>query len=133
MALLTRNGLCQPRAGLWREIAGTLLGAFLLALATPSGHAASSSTPQESPLQAVFLFNFAQFVEWPAQAFSDPAAPLVIGVLGQDPFGSTLDDAVRGETAAGRPMVVKRYRRADEIADCQIVFISASESSRLDR
>lgn len=48
----------------------------------------------EYQVKAVFLFNFAQFVTWPSQ----PAdAPLVIGILGDDPFGSYLDETVRGE------------------------------------
>jgi len=79
----------------------------------------------------VFLFNFTQFVEWPAEAFADPTAPLVIGVLGEDPFGAFLDETVRGERANGRSLIVARYRRIQEIGNCQVLFISRSESDRL--
>ena len=58
----------------------------------------------EYQVKAVFLFNFAQFVDWPASAFPDATAPLVIGVLGDDPFGPYLDETVRGETVRGRPL-----------------------------
>jgi len=81
----------------------------------------------------VFLFNFTQFIEWPAEAFADPAAPLVIGVLGEDPFGAFLDETVRGERANGRSLIVERYRRIQEIGNCQVLFVSRSESDRLDQ
>jgi hypothetical protein len=86
----------------------------------------------EYQVKAVFLYNFAQFVEWPAVAFSDPQAPLVIGVLGTDPFGSLLDETVRGEAIGNRPLLVQRYQRLDEVGHCHILFIGRSELSRLD-
>lgn len=87
---------------------------------------------REYQIKAVFLFNFAQFVEWPATAFADAHSPIVIGVLGEDPFGSLLDDTIRGETVGGRPLVVQRYRRVEEIKVCHILFISTSEAGRSD-
>ena len=85
--------------------------------------------PKEFQVKAVFLYNFAQFVEWPANAFEGPDSPLVIGVLGLDPFGSFLDETVRGERVNGRPLVVRRYRSVSEIERCHILFISGSESA----
>jgi hypothetical protein len=86
---------------------------------------------RESDLKAVFLFNFTQFVEWPAAAFSDPTTPFVIGVLGDDPFGKILDDIVTNETVKNRKIVIRRYRDVQEIGACHILFISHSESGRL--
>ena len=83
-------------------------------------------------MKAVFLFNFAQFVEWPTNSFADLQSPIVIGVLGDDPFGNYLDELVRGEQVNHRPLVIKRYTRVEEIKSCQILFISASERDRLD-
>jgi len=91
----------------------------------------AQSGPTDYQIKAVFLFNFAQFVEWPASAFSNSQTPLVIGVLGQDPFGSYLDETVRDERVNNRPLVVQRYRRAEDIGTCHILFISRSETSRL--
>src|SRR6266702_4256829 len=79
-----------------------------------------ATATREYQVKAVFLFNFTQFVEWPAGAFARVNTPLVIGVLGDDPFGAYLDETVRGETANGRPLVVVRYRRVQEIGDCQV-------------
>jgi hypothetical protein len=87
----------------------------------------------EYQVKAVFLFNFAKFVEWPPAAFSDANTPLVIGVLGRDPFGSYLDDTVRGERVNNRPLIVQRYRNTGEIKQCHVLFISRSESDRLDQ
>lgn len=94
---------------------------------------AQSATPSvsEYQLKAVFLFRFSQFVEWPPESFATPAAPLVIGVLGDDPFGSHLDDAVRDEKVNGHPVVVERYRHIDELSDCHVLFVSSSPPGQL--
>jgi len=106
--------------------------AATLGLLVASPAAAQTVRASASDVQAVFLFNFAQFVDWPSDAFPDAEAPLVIGILGKDPFGSFLDETVRGEAVRGRPFKVSRYRRADEIKNCQILFIGASEAKQLD-
>jgi hypothetical protein len=111
------------------------LAAWLVVGATASAPAdtvAQTSASPEYQLKAVFLFNFAQFVEWPASAFPAPDTPLVIGVLGEDPFGSYLDETVRGETVHGRPLEVRRYRAAGEIGPCHILFVSKRDPGRLD-
>jgi hypothetical protein len=114
---------------LWMHLAACLVvGA---SASTPAHALAQSSASPEYQLKAVFLFNFAQFVEWPASAFAGPDAPLVIGVLGEDPFGSYLDETVRGETVNGRPLEVRRYRGVEEIGTCHILFVSRLEEGRL--
>ena len=87
---------------------------------------------KEYQIKAVFLFNFAQFVDWPTNAFPEAQTPFVIGVLGEDSFGSYLDETVRGEKVNNRPLVVERYRNADQIKSCHILFISRSETDRLE-
>jgi YfiR/HmsC-like len=94
---------------------------------------AQTAVSAEYQVKAVFLFNFARFVDWPVKAFPDTNAPFVIGVLGDDPFGSYLDETVRGERVNGHPLTVQRYRRASEIKACQVLFIGRSESDRLDQ
>jgi hypothetical protein len=110
-------------------IFGLWLMLFCLGLSATRGQAVS----HEYPLKAVFLFNFAQFTDWPTNAFDGPDSPLVIGVLGDDPFGALLDDAVRDETVNGRKFVVERYDRIENIKTCHILFISQSETRRLDK
>ena len=97
-----------------------------------SVHALSAAdAPTENQVQAVFLFNFSHFVEWPAQAFAAPTDPLVIGILGSDPFGARLDEAVRNEQINGHPLTVRRFHSAAEVENCQILFIDRSEIGRL--
>jgi hypothetical protein len=88
---------------------------------------------REYQVKAVFLFNFAQFVEWPSPAFPEVQTPLVIGVLGEDPFGAYLDETVRGETVNNRPLVVRRFRSVEEIDTCHVLFISRSETGRVEQ
>ena len=91
----------------------------------------AADAPTENQVQAVFLFNFSRFVEWPAQAFAAPTDPFVIGIVGSDPFGARLDEAVRNEQINGHPLTVRRFRSAAEIENCQILFIDRSEIARL--
>jgi hypothetical protein len=101
------------------------------ATAVPADTLAQSQASPEYQLKAVFLFNFAQFVEWPASAFAGPDAPLVIGILGEDPFGSYLDETVRGEKVDDRPLVVRRFKSVDEITTCHILFINWRDADQL--
>lgn len=102
-----------------------LFAVIVVAACVPK--AAGQGTTREYQIKAVLLFNLTQFVEWPESAFSSTNAPLVIGILGDDPFGKSLDDAVYGETVNNRPIVVVRYRDIDEVTNCQILFISQSK------
>src|SRR5580692_3812613 len=101
-------------------------------LALLLGTAARATAPDEYQVEAVYLLHFTQFVEWPAQAFSDVHTPFVIGVLGRDPFGTSLDEAVRGETVNGRPLVVRRFADATDLRPCQILFIDRSAANDAD-
>jgi len=91
-----------------------------------------AAPPTEYQVKAVFLFNFSQFVDWPHTAFETPDAPLVIGVLGRDPFGAQLDEVVKGESVKGHPLQVRRFATVEELNGCHILFVSASEQRRLD-
>jgi hypothetical protein len=90
-----------------------------------------AAPPSEYQVKAVFLFNFAQFVEWPAQAFPDPQTPFIIGILGEDPFGPDLDAVVRGEKIDKRSLVIERYRNIGELHNCNILFIGQAEARQL--
>lgn len=85
----------------------------------------------EYQVKAAFLYSFAKFIEWPPQAFSSPSAALTICVLGGDPFGNYLEDAVRSKTVGDRPLAVYRLARPPGAHECQILFIAASEQNRM--
>jgi len=109
-----------------------LLAYLALSLLAVANCAAQAAAFSEYQVKAVYLYNFSQFVTWPSDAFSSAHAPMVIGVLGMDPFGKELDAVVAGETANGRPLVVRRYSEVSQIKDCQILFIDKSEQAKLD-
>ncbi len=83
--------------------------------------------PKENQIKALFLFNFTQFVKWPAGTFKNEASPFVIGVVGKNIFGSRLEEICKGEKFDGRDILVKYYERLPEnVSDCQILFIEKS-------
>jgi hypothetical protein len=127
MAFLTR--FYRPKDGPARRLICVIIAVLV---ATGVSVLAEPPTP-EYQVKAVFLFNLAQFVNWPPKAFAGPGAPLVIGVLGEDPFGAYLDETLRGETVRNRPLILQRYRRVSEIRVCHVLFISRSETDRLDQ
>lgn len=105
--------------------------AVVLALMAASLQAGADGTLVDGyQLKAVFLFNFAKFVEWPPQAFGDARDPFTICVAGDNSFGSSLDDEVRGKTVANRPILVLLVSSPAQARKCQILFISPSERKR---
>ncbi len=104
--------------------------------AVPAGRVAAGNegvehTATEYEVKAAFLLNFARFVEWPPRAFESATAPLGVCVLGEDPFGRTLDVVAAGKMSGDRTLMVRRGKKLEELGGCEILFISASERSRL--
>ena len=97
----------------------------------PTALPAQVRPPSEYELKAAFLFNFAKFVDWPPNAFAGPESPFLVCVLGADPFGIALDNALRGKIIAEHPASVARVKRVADISSCQILFVAASESHLL--
>ena len=86
----------------------------------------------EYALKSVFLYNFCHFIEWPDSAFNSPNEPLIIGIVGEDPFGTLLKEAVEGETYHNRPIRIEHYRGPRDIKHCHLLFVGRSEAARLD-
>ncbi len=100
--------------------------ALLLAVIPASLRAQSA----EYQIKAAMIYNFAKFVEWPADALAPAPAPLTLCVLGRDPFGGALA-AIEGRSAQGRELRVRRGLAADEFRGCHLLFIADSEERRL--
>jgi YfiR/HmsC-like len=103
---------------------------FSTQLATAPNVRAQDALP-EYQVKAAYLFNFLKFVEYPGESFADPLAPIVIGVVGDDPFGNALPQVVLGKTVQGRDLVIRMYRSGEDLRGAHILFISASERRRL--
>ncbi len=85
----------------------------------------------EYAVKAAFLYQFTQFVEWPPDSFADAGSPIVLAVLGSDPFGESLRRATEGRTGQGRPIVVRYLKAGQSLRSCHILFVSASEEARI--
>jgi hypothetical protein len=106
-----------------------------LNLTSTAGAQAGDADSSEYLIKAGFIYNFAKFVQWPSATFSQPDSPIVIGVLGTDPFGNVLDRIVEDKKIGTRGFVVKRYKWGKDLKDlkdCKILFVSASEKARID-
>jgi hypothetical protein len=110
-----------------------ILVCFFLALCLPTLFIEAQEPSQLYQEKARLLVNFAQFTDWPADAFATNSDPIVIGFLGKDPFHGFLQSIVRNETVASRPLVVERYNAVEEIKRCHILYIGQSEARDLER
>ncbi len=96
--------------------------------AAPADEAAMS---KEYQVKAVFLFNFAMFVEWPASAFAEVSSPIRIGILGADSFAKTVERYIEGGTVRDRKLVAVVCHRIEDAKDCQILFVSRTAQARI--
>jgi hypothetical protein len=109
----------------------TQIACLSLALLLSADASAQESQPSEYQVKAAFLFNFAKFVEWPPGSFAGAKSPMVIGILGDNPFGGDLEQTIQNKTINNRLIVVKPAHSLAEATNCQVLFISASEKQRL--
>lgn len=110
-------------------------GASIVALASICAAVCAKDEPTAYQIEAVYLLNFSKFVQWhmgtPADKPADRNQPFEICVLGEDPFGPSLDATLSGESIHGASLVARRIATPQEITGCQILFISGSEDSHL--
>jgi hypothetical protein len=111
----------------WRKLAGLCAALFF-----GPGNFGASLPSHEYQVKAIFLFNFIQFVQWPATTFSGPESAIHIGVLGYDPFGPALEAAINGETIRKRRVHVIRSHHWQDLQNCHLVFVSPSERQHVD-
>jgi YfiR/HmsC-like len=112
-----------------------VIALILVALTwSPGGSAAAVDGSPRSPeyvIKAAYLYNFAMFVEWPSDAFATPDSPLLIGVVGADPFGWALERTVQGKRINKRRIVIDRVQSVQDARRCHIVFISVDDDTRV--
>ena len=92
---------------------------------------AQANPSNEYQVKAAFLFNFAKFIDWPASSFGNPQAPFSICILGKDPFGRSIDDALQGKAIGEHPVSVQRVKDTAGARHCQILFAGILESRNL--
>jgi hypothetical protein len=97
---------------------GPIAALAALGLAAPA-----AGQPSETAVKAAFLAKFPAYVSWPAGARVAQGAPLVLCVIGGDPFGRTMDEAVRGQQVDGHPLAVRRLPTVGDGSFCHIAFV----------
>jgi hypothetical protein len=85
--------------------------------------AATSRAAPEYSIKAGYILLFTRYVQWPASAFATPRAPIVVCVVGPDPFGSVLDETLDGQLSQNRPLSVRRVSTANAAEQCHVAFI----------
>ncbi len=117
------------------RVAGAVVVVAAAALASPSAPgAATPAPPREHEVKAAFLYHFSQLVEWPAGATS-AGEPFVIGIVGPDPFGSALDQALAGKSVRAQPIRLRRFRTVDGVdaARLHVLFVGGSDAQLHER
>jgi hypothetical protein len=126
----------SKQAGLWRISPSAwtsilILGLLLAYIFIHPRQVCAQETPSDYRVKAAYVLNFLSFIQWPEDAFSDTKAPVVIGIVGEDPFGNQLPQAILGKTVQGHNLVIRRYKAGEDLRGSHILFISASEKKRL--
>jgi hypothetical protein len=107
-----------------------LVLAFAFTLALAPEMRAQSALQREYEVKAAYIYNFFNYIDWPAETLPPTGSTLTIGILGESPFGPALNPLV-GKKVKGRTLAVKQVLSAKDLEQCQIVFICPSEKARL--
>ncbi len=98
---------------------------------SPTPTSAQTASPTEYQLKAAFLFKFARYTTWPSAQSAREV--LTIGIIGDDPFGNTIDRELKGLAIHGREVRVIRESRIENMTTCcDIIFVSPSEKQEFD-
>lgn len=110
-----------------------------------------STSSQEYQIKAAFLYNFVKFVDWPQEKTSNTNEPVIIGIIGNNPFGNAfkpIEDKTH-EDLHGKPIVIKYFKsfgelkKSDEnskdnpqkelevLRKCHLLFICSSQQKNL--
>lgn len=113
----------RPLRGAGRRrfaFAGALV---LLGLAGPA-----AAQPLEYAAKAQYLYKFAPFVEWPAEAFASATSPFNVCVLGDAPFGETLETATRDQRVYERRVAVHKLQSVKADTSCHVLYVGRSRT-----
>src|SRR6185312_8324237 len=130
--MMRRTDISAAMLPLLHALLRLALAAMLAGTAFFAAAPAMADDSLEYSIKSAFLFKFGEFVEWPSGTFTSQEEPLVIGILGDDPFGPRLDQTVNGHKIGSRPVAVVRMSRAEQLQNVHILFICQSEKEHMD-
>ncbi len=117
------------RRGVRRRTSRYAFAALLLVILSAGARwvSAQASPSSEYQVKAAFLFHFAQFVEWPPEAFQSASSPLTYCTIGEDPFRGALEASLNGKTIGARPLRVQHFKEEQDVRKCQVLFFGTPE------
>ncbi len=118
----------KPGAVLFARVLTLLL--LAAGMAWPVEVRAQSAMQHEYEIKAAYIYHFINYIDWPANALPPPGGTLTIGIVGENPFSAAFDP-LNGKQVKGRTLAVKQITAVQDANSCQIIFIFASETSRL--
>src|SRR5277367_5860694 len=118
----------KSRGVVWSRAVVLLALAAMLAL--PAALHAQSAKQREYEIKAAYLYNFIRYIDWPPDTLPPAGGKIVIGIVGDNPFGAAIDP-LNGKQIKGCTLAVKQIVDTKVLEECQILFICASEKLRL--
>ena len=98
-----------------------------LASSEPAGSLGTSApAPAQSTeykVKAAFLYNFAKLTTWPKGSFGSENDPIVVTVVGDDPFGKILEAVLGGKKVGKRPLKLERVSDPAKLGKAHIVYM----------
>jgi len=127
---------------------------LFLACTLLTGQAAGQEYIEDAPskeyqIKAAFLYNFIKFVDWPEEKWPEPNEPVIIGIIGEDPFGNAIDP-IKNKQVKDRKIAVKRFNGFEELkkssgenktklkqeieshSKCHLLFVCSSEKKNFE-
>lgn len=101
-----------------------LVGLFMMIVSFQSAWA------QKERYHSIFIYNFSKYVKWPD---AQNSGTFVIGVLGTSAIQNDLKAMAATKQVNGMTIEVKQFSSATEVSDCHILYVSASESAKLNQ
>ncbi len=107
------------------RVAAAAVACVALVSADPVRHADATTEPttsEEYRVKAAFLYNFIKYTSWPAAAFEEEESPIVVAIVGDDPFGDVLDATMKGKRVGGRSLQISRLAQVPDDVSAHIAF-----------
>lgn len=102
---------------------------FLVLLPVSSVSNGNEPSFSEYDIKAAFIYNFAKFVDWPKDTFSEDNSPIILEILGKSPFGESLKN-IEDKKVGSHPLKIIYSDGNEPIQDCHILFFCSSLGSR---
>jgi hypothetical protein len=93
---------------------------------------AAAAAPREYQIKANWLLQFSYYVEWPPAALASKETPLVIGILGSDPFRQALEKLLE-KKVGGREVKMLRFDSIEKLKDCHILYVNLPDQREVQR